>query len=790
MSTKLVLLADGKDVKAYELTQERHVMGRKHDLSDMTIEHPSLSRKHFSISKLGEAFQLEDLQSTSGTYVNGKKITKYFLNDGDEILAGLLLFRFSNPPPPPVPVDSEMTMMVPDGDLKAKLEAMRKSQLAQRHASPASGGAPNVAASTPVVVVPKTAPPPPQPAAPTPPKAAPVQQRAPTPAPDPRPTVVAAPLLQPEPVIIELEATPPKLPNFKLPEPAAHPSLPTAKLATVTSPTPVQTVANAVPNFEEPTPLAQQKSVAPMPAPVPASVPQAVPKKVETRIEPAPVEAPKSEFQPLPKAAARLGNDLESLLAGKPVPAAVHVPAAPPVKSIAPVPPAAPPSVKPAVPSPASAPLSKPVDDDFISHTMPAAEAMKAGTFLAQSPLYKRPAAKDEAKQASPQAAPVVAEVASSAVAKVAPDEDLDGLLIPAAAATPATKATPPSASHALQTKPIPVQPVTKPVDDEFMSHTKPAAATYQAGAALSKPKLTTTNTGTTPPPPKPLSVPVIPADIEDQIALTMPMPAAMKASLLLKKSPAAGQVPPFAVAGAAKSGAYKGLGSGRIPAIQPPAPAAPLPVEFEGTITPGHFPKVMVSGGQVLADPPTPQFEATVISGQQSPPSPTAQPFAATLVSAGTPLRHSTPAVAVPGMMAVAAAGAWGEMASPVAPTADEKQWGMLACLLNIVCGLVGSVLGLAIRPQSPFVKFYALQGLFVFGVVFAMALLFSIFFMMLSLVGFGGLVLMLIYPFNGIFSLAFLGLCVFLGLKANNGVLYRIPLLGSLAYEMSYGK
>ena len=90
MSAKITLVVDGKELKAYELTQESHIVGRKHEMSDLAIEHPSLSRKHFSIKKIGEAYQIEDLQSTSGTYVNGKKIQKYFLNDGDEVLAGIV----------------------------------------------------------------------------------------------------------------------------------------------------------------------------------------------------------------------------------------------------------------------------------------------------------------------------------------------------------------------------------------------------------------------------------------------------------------------------------------------------------------------------------------------------------------------------------------------------------------------------------------------------------------------------------------------------------------------------
>ena len=59
------------------------VVGREPSC-DIHIDNLGISRNHCAFVTKGEAFLVQDLNSSNGTYVNGQKITERFLNDGDE----------------------------------------------------------------------------------------------------------------------------------------------------------------------------------------------------------------------------------------------------------------------------------------------------------------------------------------------------------------------------------------------------------------------------------------------------------------------------------------------------------------------------------------------------------------------------------------------------------------------------------------------------------------------------------------------------------------------------------
>ena len=60
---------------------------------DFVVDAALVSRVHcrFTISSSNE-LELEDLGSTNGTSVNGKRVTKAMLNDGDQVTVGRVLF--------------------------------------------------------------------------------------------------------------------------------------------------------------------------------------------------------------------------------------------------------------------------------------------------------------------------------------------------------------------------------------------------------------------------------------------------------------------------------------------------------------------------------------------------------------------------------------------------------------------------------------------------------------------------------------------------------------------------
>jgi uncharacterized RDD family membrane protein YckC len=79
-----------------EFTPEKDfvTVGRS-STNDVTIEDPSVSRKHAVFEKEGEAFFITDLNSSNGTFVNGKKITERTkISMTDTIIVGRVNFSF------------------------------------------------------------------------------------------------------------------------------------------------------------------------------------------------------------------------------------------------------------------------------------------------------------------------------------------------------------------------------------------------------------------------------------------------------------------------------------------------------------------------------------------------------------------------------------------------------------------------------------------------------------------------------------------------------------------------
>jgi hypothetical protein len=68
------------------------VVGRSSDL-DMVLVEDMVSRKHAKISTQGGQIVIMDLGSTNGTFVNGEKIKKTRLKEGDRILIGTSILK-------------------------------------------------------------------------------------------------------------------------------------------------------------------------------------------------------------------------------------------------------------------------------------------------------------------------------------------------------------------------------------------------------------------------------------------------------------------------------------------------------------------------------------------------------------------------------------------------------------------------------------------------------------------------------------------------------------------------
>ena len=90
---RLILSLDGQTLAEYNMTKERYTVGRLPD-NDIRIDNAAVSGHHsLIINILNDSF-LEDLNSTNGTYVNGKLIKKHALQQGDVVTVGHHQLRY------------------------------------------------------------------------------------------------------------------------------------------------------------------------------------------------------------------------------------------------------------------------------------------------------------------------------------------------------------------------------------------------------------------------------------------------------------------------------------------------------------------------------------------------------------------------------------------------------------------------------------------------------------------------------------------------------------------------
>ena len=90
---RLLLMLDGQVLAEYNMTKERYTLGRLPD-NDIRVDNPGVSGHHALIVNILNDSFLEDLNSTNGTYVNGKLIKKHALQHGDVITIGHHHLRF------------------------------------------------------------------------------------------------------------------------------------------------------------------------------------------------------------------------------------------------------------------------------------------------------------------------------------------------------------------------------------------------------------------------------------------------------------------------------------------------------------------------------------------------------------------------------------------------------------------------------------------------------------------------------------------------------------------------
>ena len=127
---KMIVSIDGVVIKEMQLTKDRTTLGRR-PYNDIVIDNLAVSGEHAVLQMVGADVFIEDLNSTNGTYINGKAVKKQLLANNDTVEIGKYKIKFIHEQP--AFAGSEKTVILKPGQI---LQPMAKP------AAPAGGGAP------------------------------------------------------------------------------------------------------------------------------------------------------------------------------------------------------------------------------------------------------------------------------------------------------------------------------------------------------------------------------------------------------------------------------------------------------------------------------------------------------------------------------------------------------------------------------------------------------------------------------------------------------------------------
>jgi pSer/pThr/pTyr-binding forkhead associated (FHA) protein len=136
---KMIVSIDGVVIKEVQLTKDRTTLGRR-PYNDIVIDNLAVSGEHAVMQMTGNEVYLEDLNSTNGTYVNGKAAKKQLLAHNDTVEIGKYKIKFINEA---ANSGFEKTMVIKAG----------AAGLTEPPAGPAAGAGPGAVAGTAAIKV-------------------------------------------------------------------------------------------------------------------------------------------------------------------------------------------------------------------------------------------------------------------------------------------------------------------------------------------------------------------------------------------------------------------------------------------------------------------------------------------------------------------------------------------------------------------------------------------------------------------------------------------------------------
>ena len=116
---KMIVSIDGVVIKEVQLTKDRTTLGRR-PYNDIVIDNLAVSGEHAVLQMMASEVYLEDLNSTNGTYVNGKAVKKQLLQNNDTVEIGKYKIKYINEVANP---GYEKTMILKAGSILPPLPA-------------------------------------------------------------------------------------------------------------------------------------------------------------------------------------------------------------------------------------------------------------------------------------------------------------------------------------------------------------------------------------------------------------------------------------------------------------------------------------------------------------------------------------------------------------------------------------------------------------------------------------------------------------------------------------------
>jgi pSer/pThr/pTyr-binding forkhead associated (FHA) protein len=91
--SKLIMTLDGAVIREFPVDKDSISIGRKHG-NDIQLNDLTVSGRHALIVTMGEHVYVDDLGSTNGTLLNGSRVAKTLIKQGDVIQVGNYQFTF------------------------------------------------------------------------------------------------------------------------------------------------------------------------------------------------------------------------------------------------------------------------------------------------------------------------------------------------------------------------------------------------------------------------------------------------------------------------------------------------------------------------------------------------------------------------------------------------------------------------------------------------------------------------------------------------------------------------